>query len=75
VVLERRTPDVVVACGQQAERALLSLWKGALPHPAHRLVTKELYSHARQMLNGTFRWKYQRLALRQGKGYIDTVRL
>jgi len=77
-VLERRSPDVVVACGQQAERALLSLWKGsllALPHPASRLVTNELYTQARQLLNGTFRHRCQRLGMRQGKGYIDWVRL
>lgn len=74
-ILERRSPGVVVACGRQAERALVEAWRGpllALPHPAHRLVTNGLYEYARQLLNGTMRFKCQRLALRQREGYIES---
>lgn len=49
-ILKRREPRVVVACGKQAEEALLELWDKALlivPHPAYRVLTDSLYEHAR----------------------------
>jgi hypothetical protein len=48
-VLATWRPDVVIACGRQAELALLDIWSGpllAIPHPAHRLVTNALYRQA-----------------------------
>jgi hypothetical protein len=48
-VLRRRAPRVVVACGLQAERAVLPLWPGPLvviPHPAYRLNTRALLIRA-----------------------------
>lgn len=43
--LHKLRPDMVVACGQQAEEVVLSLWPHdivAIPHPAHRLLTNDL---------------------------------
>lgn len=72
-ILERRQPHAVVTCGKQAEQALLKVWKGALlavPHPAHRLVTDDLYRAARTLLSADF---CERLALRQMKGFVSRV--
>jgi hypothetical protein len=70
-VLDRRKPDVVIACGKQAETALLKAWPGpllAIPHPAHRLLTDQLYKQARIMLTGNYK---RRSALRQCKGLVE----
>jgi hypothetical protein len=70
-ILERRQPSIVVACGKQAEQALMRLWGGALiavPHPAHRLVTNDLYTEARKLLHEGFTG---RIALRQLKGGVQ----
>lgn len=70
-VLAARKPDVVVACGRQAELALLDIWNGpllAIPHPAHRLVTNALYQQARLMLTRL----NTRVALRQCNGHVIT---
>lgn len=56
-VLVDTTPDVVVACGQQAGNLLKDLWKGSLlviPHPACRVVTNALYERANRMLLAGF---------------------
>ncbi|MGH9849030.1 MAG: hypothetical protein ACREBD_04155 [Blastocatellia bacterium] len=68
-VLAARKPAVIVACGRQAELALLDIWPGpllAIPHPAHRLVTNALYQQARSMLTRL----NTRLALRQHNGQV-----
>ncbi len=74
-ILQQRQPQVIVACGKQAERALLTLWSGpllAVPHPAHRLLTDGLYCEARTLLEAGFA---ERLALRQMRGYCQRVSL
>lgn len=70
-ILELEKPQVVVACGLQAEKALRELWKGPLlcvPHPTHRVLTNELYQFARRMLEGGFAERY---ALRQRRLGIE----
>jgi len=71
-ILLRRAPRVVIACGKQAEAALVGLWQGPLlvvPHPAHRLLTDNLYREARWLLeSGRFE---ERLALRQARGCVN----
>lgn len=70
-ILESVKPEVVVACGTHAEAALKKLWSGPLlcvPHPAHRVLTNELYQYARQMLDAGFAERY---ALRQLRGGVD----
>lgn len=74
-LLARRKPQVVVACGKQAETILSKLWPGALlavPHPAHRLLTDNLYREARLLLSTDFTG---RVALRQMKGYCNCERI
>lgn len=69
-ILQRRSPDVVIACGKQAEQALLKLWQGsllAIPHPAHRLLTDDLYLKAKALLLEKYAHRW---ALRQGKGEV-----
>lgn len=74
-VLESFSPSVVIACGGQAAIIAGELWQGDLlciPHPAHRLLTNELYRHARGL------WKIGavgRVELRQGRGVIETKEL
>lgn len=72
-VLAAVEPTIVVACGIQAEIACDELWSGHLlcvPHPAHRLLTDELYKLAGELiLNG----EIGRLKLRQGKGRIERL--
>jgi hypothetical protein len=70
-VLSRRTPGIVIACGKQAESALSALWDGALlivPHPAHRLLTDNLYRDAHALLAAGFSG---RIALRQLRGSVQ----
>ena len=56
-VLTRRTTldrTLIITCGAQATRALVPLWSGALvavPHPAHRLLTNQLYLDARALVS------------------------
>ena len=71
LILHVRKPSIVVACGRQAEKALLSLWKGpllAIPHPACRVVTNDLFSRAREMLPSI----RTQIALRQRRGHVET---
>lgn len=66
-VLETRKPEIVVACGKQAEKSLMKLWEGkllAVPHPASRLLTNELYKEARRFIEEGFEGQ---VALRQTK--------
>lgn len=56
-VLSARKPDVVIACGRHAERALLKLWHGPMvcvPHPAHRLLTNLCYAMANDIIADGF---------------------
>lgn len=69
-VLSKRKPQIVVACGKQAELALKGIWPGpmlAVPHPAHRLLTDRLYEKARRLLTPQF---VGRVALRQARGKV-----
>lgn len=62
---------IVVACGRQAEKALIAIWDGpllAVPHPASRLLTNDLYKQAREILAKGFT---ERLALRQRRGEVS----
>jgi hypothetical protein len=51
-VLKVQRPEFVVACGKQAAKVLLPLFSPLLiiPHPAHRLVTNDLYRRAGELL-------------------------
>lgn len=74
-LLETSSPSVVIACGKQAEEVALEVWNGALicvPHPAHRLLTDELYLRAKILLTGG---TVGRVALRQRRGYVDVINL
>jgi len=75
-LLQMKRPRIVVACGKLAEMCLLRLWQGPLlvvPHPAHRLLTDELYRQAKEYLR---REDFaDRIALRQGNGQIFIERL
>jgi hypothetical protein len=74
-ILRRCRPEVVVACGRQAEAALVELFDGpllAVPHPASRVLTDDLYRRARALLTPAYSGRY---ALRQRRGYVDIVTL
>lgn len=61
-------PSIVIACGKQAEAALIEAWDGPLlvvPHPASRLLTTKLYQRGRRLLA---RGLTERVALRQLRG-------
>lgn len=67
-ILTRRRPAYVVTCGRQAEKTLLELWHGpmvALPHPACRIVTNELFRYAGNNLD---QLAPRRVAVRQLRG-------
>lgn len=75
-IIDAHKPECVVACGLHAERAIRRLWSGKLlcvPHPAHRLLTDDLYREARRMLrHNAFRGRF---ALRQLNGSFERERL
>lgn len=74
-VLAYHTPDAVVACGKQAEAAIIPLWSGKLlviPHPASRVLTNALLKHANNLL---VELSFNRCAIRQGRGCIITDEL
>ena len=74
-VLNTQEPDVVIAFGKEAEKALVVLWSGplmVLPHPASRTLTNALYDRASSLLRSGF---VRRAALRQRKGYVEEVEL
>lgn len=74
-VINWKKPLVIIACGKQAEEALMNLWNGALlaiPHPAHRFLTDELYRVAKSYLAHNF---IGRVALRQRNGWVEDVKL
>lgn len=74
-VIGTHSPTAVVACGLQAEKALLRLWNGpllAVPHPASRLLTNALYEKASELIDGGLSG---RSALRQLSGCVSLVNL
>lgn len=69
-ILKEQKPDVVLACGKHAEQFLAPRWAGpllAVPHPAYRVVTNELYTQAGLILRTGLS---ERVALRQKRGHI-----
>ena len=78
-ILEDRRPKVVIACGKQAEAALLDALGSSpaglivVPHPAHRLLTNDLYVAAREELDHQreFWIRRRRIAFRQRKGHVE----
>lgn len=84
-ILRDRMPGIVIACGRQAEMALVGAlgsmgWDGssvgliAVPHPAARLVTNALYQQARaelaeQRRDANFR---RWVAFRQRREFVET---
>lgn len=77
-LLKRHKPKLVVACGHQAERALLRLWPGSLlviPHPSCDVLAEDLYEAARGLiLSGQMRGG-RRLAIVQLEDGIELVEL
>jgi hypothetical protein len=74
-VLAATRPEVVIACGRQAEQALQVLWEGPLlvvPHPAARILTNAAYARAKALFTPTYTGRY---ALRQRRGTILLVPL
>lgn len=76
-LLDRVRPNVVLACGDQAEKTAQRLWGGNLlciPHPAMRVLTNALLDKARETLYGPVPFA-GRVALRQGKGFIARLEM
>ena len=74
-VIKEQKPHLIVACGRVAEKAARGIWSGSLiavPHPAHRLLTNELYCAVGYMIRRGFSG---RIALRQMNGYYSTEQL
>lgn len=75
-VLTAQKPDVVVTFGKQAAGSLKTpcLTRGLslliLPHPAHRIVTNQLYEKAGLLLKRGFRGQVQ---IKQEKGYVSVL--
>lgn len=63
--------NLVVACGRQAEQIITEMWAGAMiaiPHPASRTVTDQLYDLTAALIQREFG---NRIALRQRRGFIE----
>ena len=73
-VIRSVNPDCVVTFGRQAAEAVTEIANRLpvlqLPHPAHRLVTNDLYVRAGQMVRDGF-WGI--ICLKQGPGEILEV--
>jgi hypothetical protein len=73
-VLDERKPQLVIACGKQAEEALLNLWGGSMlivPHPSCRVLTNDLYEKGRRYIQSVeFRSVRGQIALRQLKDRV-----
>lgn len=68
-------PKRILACGEQAKQAAVSLWEGPLlciPHPTYRLLTNRLLQKANALL---FARKLERIALQQKKGKVKVAKL
>lgn len=56
-IIKKREPEIIIACGKQAEEVLLEVWDGRLivvPHPAYRLLKNEVYLEVRNLLEVGF---------------------
>lgn len=56
-ILDEHEPDVVIACGKQAQTALTKAWQGnllLLPHPVARTSIKKIYARGRELLTDGF---------------------
>lgn len=74
-IIERRKPDIVVACGKVAGDFLKRNWGGPLivtPHPAHRTVTNELFESVDDYLNKYF---HGRIELKQTREGVKVVKI
>lgn len=78
--LRRVRPDVVLACGRLALRGISGVWSGplvAVPHPAYRLLTNELYRTASEIVAAwtqdkqLFGKDHVRVELRQFRGRVQ----
>jgi hypothetical protein len=70
-------PDIVLACGQQAERVASETWPGPLlciPHPAYRVLKNSLLARAKKLLYDE-RPFTARTCLRQGRGRFTQEKL
>lgn len=76
--LRRVQPDLVLACGRDAEDAIAQTWDGpmiAIPHPSYMCLTNELLRTCRVVLVA---WveapaRALRIALRQRRGSVEVV--
>ncbi len=67
-------PDLVIACGKQAEECLLETWNKSLiimPHPASRTLTNKLLDDVRDFIKGNDFAKIKRVAFRQRVSKIE----
>lgn len=74
-LIVERNPTRIIACGKQAEEALIRLWPLnllCLPHPAYRVVTNDLFIRASNMINAPFIGRY---ALRQNRSGVELAEL
>lgn len=56
-VVEENKPDLVVACGKQAQKAVRVIWTGFildLPHPAYRQTSNKDFANAALLMNERF---------------------
>jgi len=77
--VRRANPNLVLACGELAEKTVRDLWEGDLivmPHPAYMFLTQDLLLQARRAIRD---WKSsyprppevtKRIALRQKRGFV-----
>jgi hypothetical protein len=76
-VLQLKQPYAVLALGKQAEIALTPFCSQllpllAVPHPAHRLLTNELYQHAgRLLVSGIQGSSFLAVRQREGRIFLD----
>lgn len=85
-ILDRRKPDLIVTCGQQAIDALERVWGGAVvqtPHPACRWLTREIFLKAEKLIeaysviyNTGFKEEEFRFKIWQAKGQpVDVIKI
>lgn len=73
-IIRRRQPKIIVTCGLQARDALRRTWGGpllAVPHPAYRYLTNELYQEAKALLTPSYVKRAEMLQLRGCTELID----
>ena len=60
-IINRREPEIIVACGKQAEKVLVKLWDGPMiitTHPACRVLKNSVYEKVRDLLLKGFNEKH-----------------